>query len=345
MSLSLGDIAVRFGCELHGDPDLEISGIGTLASAVSGELAFLSDKAYRSQLAGTQATAVLLSADHAEECPVAALVTGNPYLVYARVATELFPPVALRPGIHPGAVASPDASIPASCEIAAGAVVESGVVLGERVLVGPNVVVDAGAEIGDDTRLLAGAVIHHRVRIGARCIIHAGAVVGADGFGNARDGSGAWTKVPQLGRVIVGDDVEIGANSTIDRGAVGDTLIGNGARLDNLVHIAHNLEIGEHTAIAAQSGSAGSTRIGARCMFGGHVGIADHIEIGDDIVVLGGTMVTGALKKPGAYGGPATGAEEVGVWRRNAVRFRQLDDLARRLRQLERAQGKKHASD
>jgi UDP-3-O-[3-hydroxymyristoyl] glucosamine N-acyltransferase len=213
------------------------------------------------------------------------------------------------------------------------------------VLVGANAVVETDAQIGDDTRLLAGVVVHHRVQIGTRCIIHAGAVVGADGFGNARDGSGAWTKVPQLGRVIVGDDVEIGANTTIDRGAIGDTRIGDGVRLDNLVHIPHNLEIGEHTAIAAQSGSAGSTRIGARCMFGGHVGIADHIEIGDDIVVLGGTMVTGSLTKPGAYGGPATGAEEVATWRRNAVRFRQLDDIARRLKQLERAQRNKHAAD
>jgi len=345
MSLSLGDIAVRFGCELRGDPDLIISGIGALDTATDGELAFINSAAYRPQLTATRATAVLLSAEYADDCPVAALLAGNPYLVYAQVAAELFPPRPLRPGIHPAAVVSAEASVPPSCEIAAGAVIESGVRLGERVLVGANAVVEAGAQIGDDTRLLAAVVIHHRVQIGARCIIHAGAVVGSDGFGNARDGSGAWTKVPQLGRVIVGDDVEIGANTAIDRGAIGDTVIGNGVRLDNLVHIPHNLEIGEHTAIAAQSGSAGSTRIGARCMFGGHVGIADHIEIGDDIVVLGGTMVTGSLKKPGAYGGPAAGAEEVAIWRRNAVRFRQLDDIARRLKQLERAQRDKHAAD
>jgi len=345
MSLSLGDIAVRYGCELRGDPDLEVSGIGALEAAVDGELAFINNVAHRSQLSATRATAVLLTGEYADDCPVAALVTGNPYLVYAQVAAELFPPPPLRHGIHPAAVVSDDVSVPASCEIAAGAVVDAAVRLGERVLVGANAVVGPDAEIGDDTRLLAGVVVHHNVQIGARCIIHAGAVVGADGFGNARDGSGAWTKVPQLGRVLVGDDVEIGANTTIDRGAIGDTRIGAGVRLDNLVHIPHNLQIGEHTAIAAQSGSAGSTRIGARCMFGGHVGIADHIDIADDIVVLGGTMVTGSLKKPGAYGGPAAGAEEVAVWRRNAVRFRQLDDIARRLKQLERAQRNKHAAD
>lgn len=345
MSLTLGDIAVRYGCELRGDPDLAVSGIGTLEGAGEGELAFINSAAYRPQLTSTGATAVILTAEYADDCPVAALLTGNPYLVYAQVAAELFPPKPLSAGIHPSAVVADGASIPASCEIAAGAVVEAGVKLGERVLVGANVVVETDAQIGDDTRLLPGVVIHHQVKIGARCIVHAGAVVGADGFGNARDGSGAWTKVPQLGRVIVGDDVEIGANTAIDRGAIGDTVIGNGVRLDNLVHIPHNLEIGEHTAIAAQSGSAGSTRIGARCMFGGHVGIADHIEIGDDIVVLGGTMVTGSIKKPGAYGGPASSAEEVAVWRRNAVRFRQLDDIARRLKQLERAQRNKHAAD
>lgn len=345
MSLSLGEIAVRFGCELRGDPDQQVLSVATLSSAGADQLAFMANPGYRRQLAETKAAGVLLAAADAQDCAVAALICPNPYLVYAQVAAELHPGHPLQAGVHQSAVIAADCRIPASCEIAAGVVIGSGVQLGERVRIGPNAVLERDAMLADDTQVLPGVVIHAGVTIGARCILHAGCVIGSDGFGNARDAAGAWTKVPQLGSVVIGDDVEVGSNTSIDRGALGDTRIANGVRLDNLIHIGHNVEIGEHTAIAAMCGSAGSTRIGARCMVGGKVVFADHIEVCDDVVILGSTDVTKSIRKPGAYGGPAATADEVSRWRRNAVRYRQLDSIARRLRALERAEGDSHAAD
>jgi UDP-3-O-[3-hydroxymyristoyl] glucosamine N-acyltransferase len=345
MSLSLGEIAVRYGCELRGDPDQQVLSVATLSSAGADQLAFLANPAYHRQLAETKAAAVLLAPADAHDCTVAALICSNPYLVYAQVAAELHPGSALQPGVHQSAVIAADCRIPDSCEIAAGTVIGSRVQLGERVRVGANAVLERDVVLADDSQVLAGVVVHAGVKIGARCILHAGCVIGSDGFGNARDSAGAWTKVPQLGSVVIGDDVEVGSNTTIDRGAIGDTRIGNGVRLDNLVQIGHNVEIGEHTAMASMSGSAGSTRIGARCMIGGRVVFAGHIEICDDVVILGSTDVAKSIRKPGVYGGPATTADEVSSWRRNAVRYRQLDSIARRLRALERAQGEPHAAD
>jgi UDP-3-O-[3-hydroxymyristoyl] glucosamine N-acyltransferase len=215
--------------------------------------------------------------------------------------------------------------------------VEAGAVIGSRCLVGPHCHVGPGSSLGEDTRLVQRVTLGARVVLGARCLVHPGAVVGSDGFGNARDGQ-RWVKVPQLGGVVIGDDVEIGANTTIDRGALGDTLIEDGVRLDNQIQVAHNVRIGAHTAIAACTGIAGSTRIGARCMIGGGTGIGGQIEIGDDIVIAGFGMVTHSLAAPGMYSSVLP-VEEVRLWRRIVGRLKRLDVLARRVKELEDSAG------
>ena len=220
----------------------------------------------------------------------------------------------------------------------AGARVGAGAVLERGVFIGPNVTVGAKARIGADTRLLASVTVCEGVRVGRRCLVHPGAVLGSDGFGQAPDEGGSWRKIPQLGSLRIGDDVEIGANTVIDRGALDDTVIGSGVRLDNLIQIGHNVHIGEHTAMAAGCGIAGSARIGRRCRIAGHVGVAGHLEICDDVVLLARTVVTRSIDKPGAYAGSMTPMEEVSSWRRNAVRFRHLDELHRRVRRLERSE-------
>ncbi|MBT8442012.1 MAG: UDP-3-O-(3-hydroxymyristoyl)glucosamine N-acyltransferase [Gammaproteobacteria bacterium] len=335
MNLSLGDIAGRFGCELRGDPDVEVSHVATLANANGGSVSFLANAAYRDQLAETRAAAVILGPDDVDACPAAALIAKNPYAVYAHVASELHPPPSLVAGVHSTASVARGATVPESCEVAPGAVVESGALLGERVYVGPNTFVGRGSRLGDDTRLMCNVSVYHGVRIGARCIIHSGAVIGADGFGIAQDSTG-WTKVPQIGGVDIGDDVEIGANTTVDRGAIDDTVIGNGAKLDNQIQIAHNVTIGEHTAMAALTGVSGSSSIGARCLIGGASIVAGHLSICDDVMLAAGTGVASAISEPGAYGGFPANVEDISRWRKNVIRYGQLDDMARRLRKLEK---------
>lgn len=334
MAMTLGALAVRHGCELRGDPAITVGHVATLAGARAGALTFLANPQYRSQLAGTSAAAVVLGPDDVPACPVACLVSANPYLTYARIAAELHPPRLLRPGIAPGAHVARGCRVPDSCQIESGAVVGEGALIAERVYIGANAVVGEGCRLGDDTRLMAGACLYDGVRIGRRCLIHSGVVIGADGFGIAREATGAWTKVPQVGSVVIGDDVEIGANTTIDRGAIDDTSIGDGVKLDNQIQIGHNVVIGRHTAIAGLVGVAGSTRIGERCIIGGDTVLSGHLTVADDVVISGGARVTRSIKRPGVYGG-AIPADEANRWRKNVVRFGQLDDLARRLCHLE----------
>jgi UDP-3-O-[3-hydroxymyristoyl] glucosamine N-acyltransferase len=337
MSLSLGEIAVRFGCELRGDPDREIQRVGTLANATADAITFLANPGYRPQLADTRAGAVLLSADDAGDCPVAALVCADPYVTYARVATELCPPATPEPGTSAQATVDPTAVVPTTASVSPGARIGPGVFLGEHVAVGPNCVLEEGCRVGDGTRLVANVTLCHGVVLGERCLLHPGAVIGADGFGIARTPEG-WIKVPQLGSVRIGNDVEIGANSCVDRGAIEDTVIGDDVRIDNLVQIAHNVRIGDHTALAAMVGIAGSTEVGKRCLFGGASGAVGHVKIADDVVLGGRCMVTSDIRKPGMYGS-AMPHDEIGVYKRNVARYRQLDRLARRLRQVEKALG------
>ncbi len=337
MGVSLGLLAVRYGCELRGDPGRVVERVASLARADDRALAFLANSSYRSQLASTRAAAVILSAADAANCPVAALITRDPYVVYARAAAELHPGAPIEPGVHPSAVVGLGATVPTSCELGPGVVLGRDVVLGERVVLGPRTVVGDRVAIGADTRLMAGVTVCSDVRIGMRCVIQPGVVLGSDGFGFAREREGSYLKVPQLGSVAVGDDVEIGANTTIDRGAIDDTVIGNGVKLDNQIQVAHNVCIGEHTVIAAQTGISGSTTIGARCTIGGQAGFAGHIVVVDDVIIGGGTSVTGSIREAGVYAGGGTPADHLQRWRRNMARFGQLDDMARRLRALEKS--------
>ena len=335
--LSLGELAVELGCELAGDPDARVARVATLGEAGPADLAFLANAAYRRQLATTRAGAVVLAPGDADDCPGACLVHPNPYVAYARAATLLYPPHRAAAGVHPSAVIEPGADVHATASVAAHVFIETGARIGAGVAIGPGCVVGRDAVIDEDTRLVARVTVLHGVRIGRRCLLHPGAVIGADGFGLARDSEG-WVKVPQLGGVAIGDDVEVGANTTIDRGALGNTVIGDDVRLDNQIQIAHNVVIGAHTALAAMVGVAGSTRIGANCMIAGQAGIGGHLEICDGVVLMGRAMVTASIRKPGAYGSGVP-VEEVAQWRRNVARYRQLDKMHRRLRAVEKGTG------
>lgn len=337
MSEALGTLAVRFGCELRGDPEARVERVATLLGARPGELGFLANKHYRDQLKRTQATAVVLDAGSAADCPVAALISSNPYATYARMAQLLHPAAALHAGIHPSAVVDASATIDPGAEIAAGAIVGADCRIGARALVGPGCVLAAGVELAADSRLVARVTLGSRVRIGARSIIQPGAVIGADGFGFANENR-AWIKVPQVGSVRIGADVEVGANTTIDRGAIEDTVLEEGVKLDNQIQIAHNVRIGAHTVMAACSGVSGSTTIGARCVMAGMVGMAGHLEICDDVVITGFTMVTRSITEPGMYSG-ALSLEPTRRWRRLAGRFKRLDLLHTRLQKLEKKLG------
>jgi UDP-3-O-[3-hydroxymyristoyl] glucosamine N-acyltransferase len=334
MPASLGELAVRFGCELRGDPQRRIERVGTLAEADERAIAFLANPRYRKLLAGTRAGAVILDADAAAECLVDALVASNPYAIYARVASMLHPTPIAEPGVHATAVVAPDASVDATAHVAAQAVVGARVRVGARSYVGPGCVLEEGASVGEDSRLAARVVLGRDVRLGARAILHPGAVVGADGFGFAPE-RGKWLKVPQVGSVTIGDDVEIGANTTIDRGAIGDTVIEDGVKLDNQIQIGHNVRIGAHTAIAACVGISGSVTIGKRCQIGGAVGIVGHLSICDDVAVTGYSMVSRSIVAPGVYSGgiPAETAED---WRRIVARLKRIEQLAERVRRLEK---------
>jgi UDP-3-O-[3-hydroxymyristoyl] glucosamine N-acyltransferase len=320
---SLGELAVRFGLTLRGEPDLKVRSVATLSHAESGSLSFLANSRYRRQLEITRATAVVVSAEDAAHSPVAALIHPNPYLAYSRIATLMHPEAGLKPGTHPSAVVSGRARIAASASIGPLVVVEDDAEIGERVALGPGCVVQRGARIGADSVLVSRVNLYPGVVLGKRCILHAGAVVGADGFGFAQH-AGTWVKVPQVGSVRIGDDVEIGANTTIDRGAIDDTVVEDGVKLDNQIQVGHNVVIGAHTAIAACTGISGSTLIGQRCMIGGMVGFAGHLTIADDVVVTGCSLVSASIKKAGSYssGMPTV---ETRLWRRMVAHLRRLD--------------------
>ncbi len=341
MSMSLGELAVRFGCELRGDPDTRVERVATLVNADERSLAFLANPRYRGQLGATRAAAVVLSAREAANCPAALLLCANPYATYARIAALLHPPPPLAPGIHPSALIAPGARIDPSAEVGAYASIAEGVSIGARAFIGPHCQLAAGVSLAADVRLVARVTLGPGVRIGARTVLQPGVVIGADGFGFAPE-KGTWLKVPQVGSVQVGADVEVGANTTIDRGAIEDTVIEEGVKLDNLIMIAHNVRIGAHTAIAACAGISGSTTIGRRCMIGGAAGIAGHLSIADDVVITGASSVTHSITAAGVYSS-AIPIEEARTWRRLVARFKRSGLLEERLRRLERAAGLKSA--
>ena len=337
MTVSLGELAVRFGCELRGDPAATVDSVAALSQAGPRAVSFLVNPKYVAQLADTRAGAVILDAGSAASARVPVLVAANPHATFARVATLLHPDPPLNRGVHPAATVSRSAQVDASSEIAAGAFVGDDARIGAGCYIGPGSVVERGARIGDDCRLVARVVIGPRVSLGHRCIVQPGAVVGGDGFGYAPE-KGTWVKVPQLGSVVVGDDVEIGANTTIDRGALEDTVIEEGVKLDNLIMIAHNCRIGAHSALAACVAIAGSSVLGKRCILGGRVGLTGHITLCDDVVVLGTSFISHSISKPGVYSS-ALPSEEAGVWRRIVGRIKRLDSMAKRLRNVEKHAG------
>jgi len=320
--------------EVEGNPAIEIHGVGTLQNASPGQISFLANPIYRKQLAATRASAVILHRSNRDECKTTAIVVVDPHVAYAKIAAALFPQDSFEPGIAPSAVVSASATIAASASIQANSVIGNDVVIGDYVVVGPNCTIERAVKIGSHTRLVANVTICHGSELGSRVLVHPGAVIGSDGFGLAND-RGVWIKVPQLGKVRIGDDVEIGANTSIDRGALEDTLIENGVKLDNQIQIAHNVQVGAHTAIAGCVGVSGSTKIGRHCAIGGGVGISGHLEIADKVTVTGMSLVSKSIPESGVYSGsvPAMQADQ---WRRNFARVRKLDEMFRKLATLEK---------
>lgn len=332
---SLAYLAEHLGARLIGNPACNINSIATLEHAVAGQISFLSNSKYRKFLSQTSAGAVLIKADDTSFVApeVNALVVVDPYVAFARVAQLLDNTPESATGIHPTAVIDATAVLGTDVAIGANAVISAGVILGDGVQIGAGCVVGKGSIIGKGSLLWANVTLYHKVQLGQRCIVHSGAVLGSDGFGFAND-RGNWLKIPQTGTLIVGDDTEIGANTTIDRGAIEDTRIGNNVIIDNLCQIAHNVQIGDHCALAGATIIAGSTKIGRYCIFGGGAVVNGHIEICDGAQITGMSMVMKPITEKGVYssGIPAVSNAE---WRKNTAKLRQIDQLYQRVKQLE----------
>ena len=334
MAISLGELATRFGCDLSGDPDVVVESVASLDDAGANELTFLSNPKLIDRLTATRAAAVILRAEHADACPVATLIADDPYAAYARMAAIIHPPVKLQSGVHSTAVVATSAEIAESAQIDALVYIGERSVVGENVYVGPGTVIGPDCIIGDGCRFIANITLARQVTIGRRCIFHPGSVIGSDGFGNAMTPEG-WVKVPQIGGVRIGDDVEVGANTTIDCGTIGDTVIEDGVRFDNLCMIAHNARIGAHTAMASGAAVSGSVTIGKRCLFAGKAGTVGHISICDDVQVGGRATVTKDITRPGTYAG-GFAAEKAGDWNRRVARFKRIQSLYDRVADLEK---------
>jgi len=330
---SLGEIVGTLGGELLGD-DVAITGVASLASAQSGQISFLTDSKYRSLLSSTRASAVIVGTRNRDITDLPRIATPNPYVYFARVAALFNPRPAITQGIASSAVIDPTANIPSSCTIAQHVIVGRRVTLGNNVVIGPGCVIEDDVVIGEGTTLHANVVIHHACVIGNRCNLFAGCVIGADGFGYAED-SGSWVKIPQIGRVVIEDNVDVGANTTIDRGALDDTVVEEGVKLDNLVQIGHNCRIGAHTVIAGCVGIAGSAHVGRHCKIGGAAMILGHLDIADGVTISPGSMITRSLNKPGTYTAlmPFQDHED---WLKTAAALRQLSKLTDQVKKLEK---------
>ncbi len=328
-TFTASELARRFELTLHGDGDVRIEGVSTLARAGHGQLAFLANSRYRSQLADSSAGAVVMRQEDVGDAPGTALIAKDPYTAFAKIAALFEAKPAHAPGIHASAVIDPAATISPTAQVGPFVVIGAGSTVGDGCVIGPGCVIGENCEIGAGSELIARVTLVTRVRLGQRVLIHPGAVIGADGFGLAMD-AGRWVKVPQLGGVAIGDDCEIGANTTIDRGALEDTVLEEDVRLDNQIQIGHNVRIGAHTAMAGCSAAAGSARIGRYCLIGGAAGVLGHLEICDRVVITAMSLVTSSIREPGEYssGTPLTDNRS---WRKNAARFKQLDVLARRV--------------
>jgi UDP-3-O-[3-hydroxymyristoyl] glucosamine N-acyltransferase len=331
---TLGELQARLGGEVRGDPDTLLDAVASLESAGPSHLGFIVGRKFVEQARASACGALILPPALADQLDNPRLVATNPLAAFARATALLHAEPAHDAGIHPLAAVHPGAILGREVRIGPGAVIEAGARIGERSVIGAQAFVGRDAQIGADALLHPHAIVMHACVVGDRCILHPGCVIGADGFGNAWD-DGRWVKIPQIGRTVLGDDVEIGANTTIDRGALDDTVIEDGARLDNLIQVAHNCRIGRNTAIAACTGIAGSTRIGAHCLIGGAAMIIGHLDICDGVTISAGTFVAKDIRQPGVYTStqPLMAHED---WKRNAAHLRHLDALAQRIKELEK---------
>lgn len=331
---TLRDIVGRFGGQVMGDPGTRVRQVATLENAAGGTIAFLANERYLQHLKSTRAAAVIVSEAASGATTLPRIVCENPYAYFARVSALLNPPAPAKAGVHRTAVVDRSATLAAGVAVGPHAVICPRATLGARSVIGAGCFIGEGAIIGRGARLFANVTVYHGCVIGERVTVHSGAVIGADGFGIAMD-DGRWVKVPQIGRVVIGNDVEIGANTTVDRGAIDDTVIEEGVKLDNQIQIGHNVQVGAHTAIAAGTGIAGSTRIGRYCRIGGMAGITGHLTIADRVEISAHTLVTRSIARPGTYTG-VYAFEPNPEWRRNAAQLRHLGELAERVRALEK---------
>lgn len=324
-SCTLGELASKFGCELIGDDEISVNKVSTLQDADHGSISFLSNPVYRPLLSLTQASAVILTKEDQQDCPCASLICEDPYLVFTRISSMLDYSKSFSPEIHPASIISEDSTVPDSCNIQAGAFIAEGVELGESVYIGANSVIEKNTRIGDDTWVAPNVTIMNDCSIGSRTVIHSGVVIGGDGYGFSENEDHAWEKIPQVGSVNIGDDVEIGANTTIDRGALSNTVIGNGVKLDNQIMIAHNVIIGDHTVIVASTSIAGSSKVGKYCRISGQVGITGHVEIADHTTLTARTSVMKSISKAGVYSSNLFPQQESREWQKNVAKFRRLN--------------------
>lgn len=334
MKLPLKKLAEHVGGYVIGDEDCFVENVATLKNASKGDISFLTNLKYKNELQATQASAVILSEKHAKECVTNALVVANPHPAYAKIATLLYAEKTEKTGIHPTAVVEQGCQIDDSAWIGPCCVIEAGVTIHAGTVVGPGCYIGKNVFIGKDCELTANISVMHDSRLADRVLIHPGVVIGADGFGQAYD-NGKWIKVPQVGAVQIGNDVEIGANTAIDRGTIEDTIIEDGVKLDNLIQIAHNVRIGRNTVMAASAAVAGSTTIGENCAIGGQVGIVGHLIIVDNVTITARSAVLQSIKAPGVYSS-STPLEPNKLWHKNHIRFKQLDEMAKRLKALEK---------
>ncbi len=333
MSYTLVEIAAQLGGQVLGDGGVRIEQVATLEKAQGQHISFLTNRKYQSQLAGTQAGALILGEADSDASDLPRIISNNPYAYFARVSALLNPQPQPPVGIHPAAQVAAGAMVHSTAVVAATAVVEEGAKIGAHSVIGAGCYIGANVVIGEHALLYPRVVVYHDCVMGDRLIVHSGVVIGADGFGLAPD-AGRWLKIPQIGRVVIGHDVEIGANTTIDRGALDDTVIEDGVKLDNLIQIGHNVRVGAHTAIASSTAVAGSTNIGQHCRIGGCVGIVGHIQIADQVEISGFTMVSKSIRNAGVYAGgfPFSSSDD---WRKNAIHLRHLDELVKRIKTLE----------
>lgn len=334
MAIKLSELAQQIGCRMSGN-DCLIDNVADIDSAEQGQLAFIYNPKYLSKIKTSRASAIITREEWLDDCTGSVLVADNPRLAFVKATRLLNPERPGDSGISKHAIIADDAQIAKTACIAANAVISSGVKIGAAVQIGAGCVIENDVAIGDNTVIHPNVTIRFATQIGDDCIIYPGVVIGADGFGYERDGD-SYLKIPQLGNVRIGNSVEIGANSTVDRGALHDTIINDGVKIDNLVQVGHNVEIGKHTVISAQSGIAGSTRVGEYCLVGGGVSIRDNIEVADNVMLTGRTLVSSAIKKSGSYSSGIL-VDDTRNWRKNALRFKHLDELAKRLIKLEKS--------